>query len=221
MSHGYCIMVRVFQTPIFGLLVQRLSPRKLVSRRYSYCPFQVLGLNSKRRGILTPDHQEDRAITYDQVRVAFRELAFKYHPDTSSSGDTDKEFIRIKNAFEAIEETPSGIAIIRDDHSYTDLHDSDEQDNDDSSIRKEIGYNAFQDEHNGFLHPSVNPQILHEVAEVANKMNPGGLDKGGMWQYANMIRNMNTSDLPPLRVEGGDGTNDGNGTANKRRRRRK
>lgn len=146
------------------------------------------------------------------MRVAFQELAFKYHPDTSSRGNTDKLFIGIKNEFEAIEEGPIGIAIIWDDHSYTDLHDSDEQDNDDSSIRKEKGYNAFQDEQNGFLHPSVNPQIFHEVAEAANKMNPGGLDEGGMWQYANMICNMNTSDLPHLRVEGGDGTNDGNGT---------
>ncbi len=147
-------------------------------------------------------------------------MAFKYHPDTSSSGDTDKEFIRIKHAFEAIEEGPNGIAIIRDDHTYTDRHDSDEQDNADSSIRKEKMYYAPQDEQNSFLHPSVNPQILHEVAEVANKMNPGGLDRGGMWQYANMVCNMNESDLPPLRVEGGDGSNNGNGTSNSRRRRR-
>jgi hypothetical protein len=40
--------------------------------------------------MLTPDHQEDCAITYDQVWVAFQELAFIYHPDTSNSGDTDK-----------------------------------------------------------------------------------------------------------------------------------
>jgi hypothetical protein len=208
-TDGACIMVRVFQQ-LFGSLV-RLSPKKLASRRYSSCPFQVLGLNSK----------EDRAIKYDQVRVAFRELAFKYHPDTSNSDNTDKEFIRIKDAFEAIEEGANGIAIVRDDHSYTDRHDSDEHHCDDSSIRDAKKYNAFQDELNGFLHPSVNPQILHEVASVANNMNPGGLDRGGMWHYANMIRNISPSHLPPLRVEGGVDANNDSGTGNRRRRRRK
>jgi hypothetical protein len=214
-------MVRVFQTPLFGLLVQPLYPKKLASCRFSSCPFHVLGLNSKRRGVFKTEHREDRAITYDQVQVAFRELAFKYHPDTSRSVDTEKEFVRVKDAFKAIEEDQNGIAIIRDDYSYTNRYDSDEQENNDSSIRHENKYNAFQDEQNGFLHPSVNPQILHEVAEVANEMNPGGLDKGGMWLYAKMISNMNASDLPPLRVECVDDANDGNRAGNRRRRRRK
>jgi hypothetical protein len=202
-----------YQNPLLsiGLFAQRTFPKNLPScRQYSSCPFQVLGLNSKRTGKLTTDRLDDGAITYNQVRVAFRELAFKYHPDTSSSGDTDKEFIRMKNAFEAIEEGDDGIARIRDDnHGH---------DHDDSRIRDEKEYNAFPDE---FLHPSVNPQILHEVADVANKMNPGGLDKRGMWQYANMISKMASSDLPPLRVEGGDDANNGSGTGNRRRRRRK
>lgn len=201
-----------FQTPLvsFGLLAKRTFPKNLAPcRPYSSCPFQVLGLNSKRSCKSTTDRVEDGVITYNQVRVAFRELAFKYHPDTSS-GDTDKEFIRVKNAFEAIEEGEDGIARIRDDH-HGNAHD-------DSRIRDEKEYSAFPGE---FLHPSVNPQILHEVADVANKMNPGGLDKGGMWQYADMISKMASSDLPPLRVEGGNDANNGNGTGNRRRRRRK
>ncbi len=203
-------MVKI-QTPLFGLLAQRTCPKNLASRRrYSSCPFQVLGLNSKRTVKLTTDRREDGAITYIQVRAAFRELAFKYHPDTSISDGTGDEFIRLKNAFEAIEEGENGIARIRDDY-YGQAHNN-------SSTRDEKEYNAFPEE---FLHPSVNPQILYEVADVANKMNPGGLDKGGMWQYASMINKMAPSDLPPLRVEVGDDANIGSGTGNRRRRRRK
>ena len=57
----------------------------------SSCPFQVLGL--KNRSV--------DPITYEQVRAAFRELAFKHHPDTSSSrsDNSEKDFIRIKAAF--------------------------------------------------------------------------------------------------------------------------
>jgi hypothetical protein len=48
---------------------------------------------------------------------------------------------------------------------------------------------------------------LHEIADISEKMNPGGLDRGGMWQYAKMISNLREKSggdgLPPLRVEGG------------------
>ena len=88
---GHGVMV-TFQTPLvsFGLLAKRTFPKNLAPcRPYSSCPFQVLGLNSKRSCKSTTDRVEDGVITYNQVRVAFRELAFKYHPDTSS-GDTEK-----------------------------------------------------------------------------------------------------------------------------------
>ncbi|EJK70586.1 hypothetical protein THAOC_08042 [Thalassiosira oceanica] len=77
-----------------------------------------------------------------------------------------------------------------------------------------------EEEQNGFLHSSVNPSVLHEVAEVARTMNASGLDKGGMWAYATMIRNQaeNASKgLPPLRVEGGNSE----GTQEPKRRRRR
>ena len=83
---------------------------------------------------------------------------------------------------------------------------------------------SFKDERNGFLHPLVNPQILREVADVAKNMNPGGLDKGGMQQYEDMIHNMAEDEgkvsRPPLRVDGGeDASNKGSGIRVKRRRR--
>ena len=68
--------------------------------------------------------------------------------------------------------------------------------------------------------------MLREVADVATDMNPGGVDKGGMWQYANMIRNMAEDEgkvsRPLLCVDGGEyANNKESGICTKRRRRRK
>jgi hypothetical protein len=60
-------------------------------------------------------------------------------------------------------------------------------------------------------------------------MNPGGLDKGGMWQYANMIHKIAKEEgLPPLRVGVGEaeagadvGAEKKSGVASGRRRKRK
>ncbi len=73
------------------------------------------------------------------------------------------------------------------------------------------------------FHSSLNPQILREVAQVAEEMNPGGLDKGGMWQYANMVNRMAKEEgLPPLRVgNGGVEDKDDQSTSGVARRRRK
>lgn len=152
-------------------------------------------------------------------------MALKHHPDTNPNSSAT-EFTRIRDAFEAIVEGPSGVAVLRDDHPYLDRSEEEGNDVDvPSEAFSDETRSVFQDERNGFLHPSVNPQILHEVAEVAEKMNPGGLDKGGMWQYANMIRNMAEDDakggLPPLRVGGGDETGRESGTRSRRRRKRK
>ena len=100
--------------------------------------------------------------------------------------------------------------------------DSDDSEDDALDNTGETNYSySFQNEQNGFLHPSVNPNVLHEVVDVAETMNPAGLDRGGMWQYANMIRNMAKEEgkgLPPLRVGGGD---DAKESENRVRRRRK
>jgi DnaJ-class molecular chaperone len=77
----------------------------------SSCPFQVLGLKGSKRSSVDP-------INYEQVCVAFRDLAFKHHPDTSQSDDSEKEFIRIKAAFEAIEEDDTGMAVVRGNRPY-------------------------------------------------------------------------------------------------------
>jgi hypothetical protein len=174
----------------------------------SSCPFQVLGL--KNRSV--------DPITYEQVRAAFRELAFKHHPDTSSSrsDNSEKDFIRIKAAFEAIEEDDTGMAVVRGNRPYM------EDDHETSANRNEKKKYSPSSQDEQFLHSSLDPQILRELHDVANKLNPGGLDKGGFWAYANMIGRMSLTDLPPLRVDSGnDASTDDKGTDKVKTRRKK
>lgn len=184
-----------------------------VSRLFSSCPFQVLGLKNK-------------GTAYVQVQAAFRELALKHHPDVSGHGRSTNQFIRIKDAFHSIEEGPSGIAVLRDDNHCKDRLSGDEKESDVQCNGDDVEFIADpRDKHNGLIHPSVNPQILHEIADMAEKMNPGGLDRGGMWQYANMISNLRkkhgSDGLPPLRVEGGDDTTKQESDPRSRTRRRR
>ena len=122
------------------------------------------------------------------------------------NGD-DGEFTKIRQAFEAIVEGPGGLAVLRDQYSES----SEEHTTTYASNSNSGNEHPNTTTH---LHPSLNPSILREVAEVAD-MSPGGLDRGGMWQYAKMVKNMAQEEgLPPLRVEGAD-------VAVKTRRRRK
>jgi len=180
-------------------------------RGFSSCPFQILGLKNRR---IIRSSSADQSITYEQVRTEFRKLALQYHPDTTSSsatqpdtnttsgscaGNTTSKFFLIREAFEAIAEGPNGTAVLRDEHSFVGRRDPDDNvmDVPDCGDTHEV-YRNEED---------INPLTLREVADVAKKMNPGGLDKGGMWQYANMIRKMAEENrLPPLRVGGGDDT---------------
>jgi hypothetical protein len=220
-------------------------------RSLSSCPFQILGLKSRSDN----HHQSSRSplrnstITYEEVRVAFRKLALKHHPDTaaastlhqrdktdcksSSEGtvryttsmkrtESSREFTRIREAFEAIAEGPGGVAVLKG--NFTAFS---QQQNDTNNDDSKNSFSYDDEEQNGFLHSSVNPQVLHEVAEVARSMNPSGLDKGGMWAYANMIRNMAEDEgkgLPPLRVgnsaDDSKNGNDGGGRLGRRRRRK-
>jgi len=173
-------------------------------------------------------------VSYEDVRAAFRKLALQHHPDIVAAkrrkdegvqmkgnpGETKRsslEFTKIREAFEAIVEGPNGVAILRDGR-----RDSSSGGGQGDSVNENNGdknhcSNRHHDEPHGFLHKSVNPIVLHEVAEVAATMNPGGLDRGGMWQYANMIRNMGS--LPPLQV--GSGIDRSSDQRLRRRRKRK
>ena len=138
-------------------------------------------------------------------------MALIHHPDTadkSDRGHSSWEFTRIKDAFDKIVEGPGGLAVLRD-HSY------ESESADEASSPSNAGSNEHQS--NNTMHSSLNPSILREVANVADTMSPGGLDRGGMWQYANMVRNMaQQGNLPPLQMEGSVEEE-----KNRRRRRKK
>jgi len=255
-----------------NLLHSNYRRRQCFSTSPSSCPFQILGLKkqggrSKRSSSssnnpllkatssisIRSKDDDDGGITYEQVRVAFRKLALRHHPDVvnnNSSNDDGSnnhidldgkdnisskrpssvvvDFTTIRAAFESIKEGPNGMAILRDD--YSTYFESSQSSNDENNGKNEMNIQNnsrtindydYPDESHGFLHRSVNPQILREVAKVSKEMNPGGLDRGGMWQYANMIRNMEEKgqDLPPLRVDGGEEGKEGK-RLNRRRRRK-
>jgi hypothetical protein len=200
--------IRTFYSTLAHIPHHRAFPLPL-SRFFSSCPFQVLGL-------------ANRGTAYVQVQAKYKELAIKFHPDSSGCVKSTNQFIRIKDAFNSIVEGPSGIAVLRGDHAYKDRQctDGNESENDGKANA------CHQDEQKWHLHPSVNPQILHEIADAAEKLNPGGLDRGGMWQYANMISNLRERSgmdgLPPLRVEdGGYAAKESNETRIRARRKRK
>ena len=171
--------------------------------------------------------------TYKEVQLAFRKLALRYHPDTANNNsnqhgdDTDhnngvmmssssSSFTEIREAFEAIVEGPNGEAILRKNYDYTA-----------SSFNGSYGEESDKrptppHDNNNLFHSSINPQILREVAQVAEEMNPGGLDKGGMWQYANMVNRMAKEEggLPPLQLGDDNNAKSRSGVARRRRKRR-
>ena len=209
--------------------LSRRLPHRFVRKRFasstvSHCPFKVLGLKS----IPTT--------TYKEVQLAFRKLALRYHPDTANNNlyqhgdDTDQNngvmmssssssFTEIREAFEAIVEGPNGEAILRKNNDYTASSSALN-----GSYGEESDKRPTPPHDNNMFHSSLNPQILREVAQVAEAMNPGGLDKGGMWQYANMVNRMAKEEggLPPLQLgrEEDDNAESQSGVARRRRKRR-
>jgi len=181
--------------------------------------------------------------SYKEVQLAFRQLALRHHPDTASSqqhGDGDEtdhnngamvssSFADIREAFEAIIEGPNGEAILRKNNDYTSSFNHQNARYRDKDEYKYNNNNKRPQPHDSDLFHSsldLDPQILREVAQVAEEMNPAGLDKGGMWAYANMVNRMAKRDgLPPLRVgNGGEGVvgedKNRSGVARRRRKRR-
>jgi hypothetical protein len=186
--------------------IRQQSAPLLASRSFSSCPFQTLGLKNsrQRQSSSRAPSKSASVITYEQVRSAYRKLALVHHPDTAdksfpNGSEVDaRHFNRIKDAFDAIVEGPGGMAVLRDPSSKSFGH-SNSTNNEDANSSS----NLHHETNHTFLHPSLNPSILREVAQVAD-MSPGGLDRGGMWQYASMVRNMAEEEgLPPLQV-GGD-----------------
>ena len=204
----------------------------------SNCPFKVLGLTSpsskSQKNNNNPISMTATTPSYKEVSLAFRQLALQHHPDTAGSQNgngtaTSTSFTEIREAFEAIIEGPNGEAILKNDSiffqhssSQNNLSKSEQHQNN-NKMDIDNAQSRPQPHDSQMFHSSLNPQILREVAQVAEEMNPGGLDKGGMWQYANMVNRMAKSrdGLPPLRVDGGGEGVDGKSGVSRRRRKKR
>jgi phage shock protein A len=152
-------------------------------------PFTILGI--------------PQTSSYDAVKRRFLELALQHHPDlagknstsrgknesdaddrltdttttTTSRNDTDN-FIRFRQAFEAVKENSDGSASLRSSSSRSSR--------DNNNIWTDEEFQAWFYEETG--HSDVmfrmDLKTRKEVIDVAESQSQGGLDKGGMWEMA-------------------------------------
>jgi DnaJ-class molecular chaperone len=123
-------------------------------------PFDILGI--------------PKASSYESVKRRFVELALKHHPDVSENDDEDggvEEFIRLREAFEAILENADGTARLMK--------------NGESSMSDDEFQAWFYEEtgHNDIMF-RMDLTTRKEVIEAGNTQSQGGLDHGGIWEMA-------------------------------------
>ena len=130
--------------------------------------------------------------TYAEAKTAFLKLAMRHHPDTTVSNTTDVDdeeerkrgmeaFVRYRQAFERIRETESGGSAIvgeGDEGSAQQQQWTDEE------------FIAWYYEEKG-RHSGSNVRLdmktRQEVIDVVNKSSQGGLDRGGIWEWARRL----------------------------------
>ena len=196
------------------------------------CPFATLGLTKSSDP------------SYNEVKSRFQKLALKHHPDRLSAVAKDKEesdgkaekqlklareeatkrFVRYRMAFEAIVESDdgSGLAILKEDAEYYKVFS--EENLASNAQNAKAGQLNVEPNYDDICHRHVDPQLLHELAELAEEAStsPGGLPKSGFWQYAAYIRDKaQRGDLPPLQVPEGKNASGNADKKQTRRRRRK
>lgn len=180
-------------------------------------PFEILGIS--------------KTSTYEAVKRRFLELALETHPDVvhkqqpadDGKKDTSKDspkrlvedFVKLRQAFEAIRENSDGTSRLAGDSEASSWSDESFQ----AWFHNETGHSDVMF--------TMDLQTRKEVAEVASTQAQGGLDKGGMWEMARAMaeQQKNIGNLKKKhagnqtqRVEAGSSSDGGN---NRRRRRRK
>ena len=196
------------------------------SRRSSRCRTmrkQIVHFSNEREtgGFKFPKVTEDnpfdilgipKSSSYQNVKQKFVELALKYHPDVSENRDDDKdveEFIRLREAFEAIQENSDGSARLTKDG---DLSMSDEE------------FHAWFYEETGHhdVMFKMDLRTRKEVIEAATEQSQGGLDRGGMWEMArNMAQQQESLKNKKKRFKTTVGIEEPNSTSTNTRRRRR
>ena len=182
--------------------------------------------------------------SYAEVKSRFQKLALKHHPDRVAAVKSGKEpdgevvkkpnqltreeatrrFVRYRMAFEAIVESDdgSGLAILKEDAEYYKVVAEENAAANAQNAR--AGQLNVEPNYDDFSHRHVDPQLLHELAELAEEVStsPGGLPKSGFWQYAAYIRDKaQRGDLPPLQVSEGENVDSKSSKPTRRRRRRR
>jgi DnaJ-class molecular chaperone len=163
-------------------------------------PFDILGIPKNS--------------SYEGVKRKFVELAMKTHPDISSKREDGKEagsvedFIRLRQAFEAIHKNSDGTARLVDDGEDSSWSD----DNFKAWFYEETGHQDVMF--------AMDLATRKEVMDIAESQSQGGLDKGGMWEMArnmaeqekslkNQKQNFTKTSVGVEAGAGGQGTNNG------------
>ena len=236
MSKSFLSFRRILQSQT--ILVRQTATRSTSCRSRQYgtirttCPFATLGLTKSSDP------------SYAEVKSRFQKLALKHHPDRvasvkSGNGADDESgkkeqrltreeatsrFVRYRMAFEAIVESDdgSGSAILKEDAEYYKVVS---EENAAAKARNaKPGHLHAEPNYDDISHRHVDPQALHELAELAEEVStsPGGLPKSGFWQYAAYIRDKaQRGDLPPLQVSEGKNASTNKTKTTRRRRRRR
>jgi len=140
-------------------------------------PFEVLGVPN--------------TATYAEAKTAFLELAMRHHPDTATDDDDDDDadgekrgmetFVRYRQAFERIRETEAGgSAVVDADGSSS---SSAQEWTDEEFI---AWYHEEKDRHSG-TGVRLDMKTRREVIDVVNRQAQGGLDRGGIWEWARRL----------------------------------
>ena len=180
-------------------------------------PYEVLGIH--------------KSATYDEAKRRFFELALQHHPDTSKSNNPNssnntnedrdknmKEFIRFRQAFEALREGKDGTIYTSDEEDGS-LWSSDEE------------FNAWFYEETGHADIMFRMDIKtrKEVIDVFKNQAQGGLDRGGIWEMARkmaeqeeMLRDQKRKfKNPTIGLESSSSSTEQNASSNVRRRRKR
>jgi len=146
------------------------------------------------------------------VKKTFLRLALESHPDVATSNSSSirtsasvghlssedaqqwkkrqiENFLRYRSAYESIVELADGSASIRQscaEGDYVSSHEKDYSTDQEfqSWFYAQSKYAGSHDEGN----LALDPKTLREVADVADNMAQGGLDRGGMWAFAATVR---------------------------------
>eukprot|EP00549_Striatella_unipunctata_P016212 CAMPEP_0118725484 /NCGR_PEP_ID=MMETSP0800-20121206/33166_1 /TAXON_ID=210618 ORGANISM="Striatella unipunctata, Strain CCMP2910" /NCGR_SAMPLE_ID=MMETSP0800 /ASSEMBLY_ACC=CAM_ASM_000638 /LENGTH=195 /DNA_ID=CAMNT_0006634189 /DNA_START=1345 /DNA_END=1932 /DNA_ORIENTATION=+ len=156
------------------------------TRKNGKSPLEILGLS--------------KSATFSMAKAKFLELAMQNHPDSIKS-ESDKKravekFIEIREAFESLVESKSG-----------ELSWSTKEEEKLSQMGREEWFRGVTGHTMGDFMSRLQNHQIRELIEVSETMNPGGLDKGGMWQLAAMMKNQaQKHGMPPAEIAASSGS---------------